>query len=128
MCSVLVGRPLNETGPGPPRLSQALSNRFSSVVAPRADMAVERNRLEVEFRGEFRNQGVAALHGGLLEAGIRLLTLVAEQRVLAVARNSPHLSAQAVTAVAVPQTALDATQETVCGGGRVRVSIQGAPS
>ena len=97
------------------------------MVAPRADMAVERNRLDMELRGEFYNQGVAALHGGLLEAGLRLLTLVAEQRVLAIARNSPHLSAQAVTAVAVPQTALDATQETVCGG-RVRVSIQDAPS
>ena len=69
-------------------------------------MAVERNRLDAEFRGEFCNRGVAALHGGLQQAGLRLLTLVAEQRGLAVARNSPHLSAQAVTAVAAPQTPL----------------------
>ena len=100
-------------------------------------MAVERNRVDVEVWSEFCNRGVAALHTDCARRACALVTLIAGRRVLAIARNSPHLSgpvvrglsrrlharvvglhafkvrdgmldgAQAVAAAAVPQTALD---------------------
>ena len=83
-------------GPAYSSLAQALTNRFLLVLAPRADMAVERNRVDVEFWSEFGNRGVAALHTDCGRRACALVTLIAGRRILAIARNSPHLSGPVV--------------------------------
>jgi hypothetical protein len=43
-----------------------------SQLSLRADVAIEGDRLDVEFLGEFGNRGIAALHGGLGKSNLGL--------------------------------------------------------